>query len=354
MSYQSYLSNRDLQESLQNMFGQVQTEDEVTQNEEQQTEDQNKAAISEQRKGEEEAGGEATTLGLGELATTGFLKSVGKKVFGDVIDSAKEKLSQTLSDAKSGLTSEIQSQVDSATGGLVSKAGQVKSQLQSVAEGAESDAAEISSNLNVAGRSFFSRFAGTNTTETAPRSGMSFQNGLLDNEEFGESDVTLATDALRSGFTPISRVLSSTGGTSAVPTSTSMGLPSVADLDALTSRGVAYTGPSGSVELPSVTRAAAEGTSNAEEMGTSLVENVVSKAAPLAEAAAGAETGEVATGILAGLEVPGLDVLAGIAGIGFGLYELFHHSSHDAPPPPPSAAAPVGVNQQVATVQAGI
>ena len=351
MSYQSYLSNRDLQESLQNMFGQVQTEDEVTQNEEQQTEDQNKAAISEQRKGEQEAGGEATTLGLGELATTGFLK----KVFGNVLDSAKEKLSQTLSDAKEGITTEIQSQLDSASGGLVSKAGQVKSQLQSVAEGAESDAAEISSNLNVAGRSFFSRLAGTNTTETAPKSGMSFQNGLLDNEEFGESDVSLATDVLRSGFTAATRTISSMGGTSALPTTGGMGLPSVADLDALTSRGVAYTGSMGNVELPSVSRAAAAGTTDAEEMGTSLVENVATKVlAPATEAVAGAETGEVATGILAGLEVPGLDVLAGIAGVGFGLYELFHHSSHDTPPPPPSAAAPVGVNQQVATVQAGI
>lgn len=357
MSYQSYLSNRDLQQSLQEMFGQVQTEDEVTQNEEQAQDQQSKQAFGEQKKGEQEAGGESTTIGLGELAGSQFFKSFGSKIFGGAVDAVKEKLSSALSDAKSQISDSINSTIESATGDITSRISSARGQLQSVAEGAESDATELSSNLNVAGRSFFSRIlGGTNSTTTAPSEGTSFQNGLLDNEEFGEQDVELATSTIRSGFTQLTNMISSSGATSALPTTS--GLPSVADLDELTMRGVAYSGESGAVELPSVTRASAVGTSAEAEVATPLTDDLATTATTAlttgAEAVAGAETGEIATGILAGLEVPGLDVIAGLAGVAFGLYDLFHHSSRDAPPPPPSASAPVGVTQEISTVQAGI
>ena len=377
MSYQAYLNNRDLQNSLQQQFGSVQTEQEQTLLEDQQTDQENKNAIGEVKEEKveaEETGGETGILGLGTLASSDFIKSAGKKLFSNVVDSAKAQVNQAISDAKSTVTDAVNTQLEAANSavadsiqsgrnalsGARTSLTEARTQLTSQAEGASADFSDIASTTNVAGRSFFDRLFGTNTSTVEPTGapvesagGMRYQN-IFENEEFGEADVDLnSARSLGQSAGLYDRPISSTPGTSVsapTPTATSE-LPSVSDLDELTMRGVAYTPGQ---ELPSVTRAAVAPTTAAETETATIAENVAPKVAEVAgEGLLAGEGGEISAGIFAGLEVPGLDVVAGLAGLGSGLYDLFKHSSRAmvAPPPPPAIIAQ---GTQIATIQAGV
>jgi hypothetical protein len=85
-----------------------------------------------------------------------------------------------------------------------------------------------------------------------------------------------------------------------------------------------------------------------------ITEAAPAEAAPLAEEAA-AGTGEAIADTVAAstAEIPVLDVLTGVAALGFGLFSLFDKPHTPTPPPPPlETVAPI--SQSIATVQSGV
>ena len=358
MSYQSYLNNRELQQSLQGMFGDVQTEADQSMAEANESANDIMTALKGEKTGEEETGAESSALGLAELSGTEFLSGIKTQVkgmFSDAVSSLKKTITDGVNDQVNSLKSAAEDQINaiksSGTKMVSEKASSVRGQFNEAQDSVRGNFEDLRNTTNITGDSSFSRLLNSDTTTVRATSGRDFMSGLLDDGEFEEALVnTINPKTLRSGaglYEPANAQL-----------------PSVSDLDELTMRGMAYN--PATTELPSVTRAGGATTETAmatPAKATASVEadapleatsqTVLKTTGEAGAEMAGADVAETAGLETAGLAIPGLDVIAGIAGIAYGLYDLFkgRDASVSAPPPPPQVS---GISQQVATVQAGI
>ena len=320
MSYQSYLNNRELQQSLQGMFGQVQTEDEQSSAEAQQTDTENRDALGGEKSQERESGAETAGFGLAELSGTevlGSLKTALKNMASDAIDSVKAKFADTIADARGQVTSRISGVQEQFGSRFDAARSQARSQFQEMSDNLRTTADDVASRANVLGDETFSRLSsGVNFGKTDIQALPNYLSA--DPEVMGQ---------LGSNFTRGETVVSQPAK-SAAPVEAETG---IAETDAY--KFAADTAIKGGLD----------------QGGTELATMIEGKAVPtVAEGVAE----KIAPDLIAGgLEVPGLDVIAGVAGIAYGLYDLFKHVNTNAPPPPPQMT---GVSQSIATVQAGI
>lgn len=324
MSYQSYLNNRELQQSLQGMFGQIQTEDEQSMTEEQQADSQSREALGTLKTQERETGAETTGLGLGELSGTEFLGSIKtglKNMASDAIDSVKNYIGQSISDAKGQVTSQITGAQEQFATRFGAARSQATSQFQEMASNLRTTADDVASRANVLGDETFSRLnSGVNFSKTDIQALPNYLSA--DPEVMGQ---------LGSNFTR-GETVAAEPAKAAAPVEADVG---ISETDAY--KFAADTAIKGGLD----------------QGGTELASMIEGKAVPaVAESVAEGVAEKVAPDLIAGgLEVPGLDVVAGVAGIAYGLYDLFKHVNTNAPPPPPQMT---GVSQSISTLQAGI
>lgn len=300
MSYQSYLSNLNLQQSLQDSFAQAQTTNDQDAFEEVEDDNSNKVAIAntkdEEKEQADEEGAMSLTASLFPASDIKFgastLSELGNKAIGSVASQAKSAVSDLVDSAKEGFSSAV----DTATNAITARIAGMKSQFTASAENVQNQLGAFTENTrNVIGNSI---------TDGSSRIGTTDQEYLLN------GDPEILSSSVFSGSTAAGRF------TPNAPQEIEM-----SDL-----------GPTSKVVAPDAVNA------------------------PALAAPAVAEGGEVGEGLSAaigvGADIPFLNIGLALGGIGYGLYELFHHSSTPSMPPPPPA--PIAAAQNVSTTQAGV
>lgn len=315
MSYQAYLNNIGLQQSLQDTFAQAQTTNDQDAFEEVEDDNQNKIARGDTLKEEKEQADEEGGIGLSTAIIPALdityggstISSLANQAIGAVTAKAKsavsdavETASDFVSDAVSGITAGISERISQ---GIQS----IKSQFSEAAEGAEGQLNAFTQNArNVLGNS---------TTNYSSRIGSTDQEYLME----GDPEITQ------------SRVL--VDGTARViaPDAVDASPATAATLGTETATTSARVAGSEAISGASI---------GAEEGGIGVGE------------ALGEGISAVAPELAVGADIPFLNVGIALAGVGYGLYELFHHSSAPSAPPPPPA--PLAVAQNVSTTQVGV
>jgi chemotaxis protein CheY-P-specific phosphatase CheC len=366
MAYQAFLNNRSMQQDLQQQFANITTEADQTGLEELNSFNQMKEAglVSMQEQGTEREGmgegalflGSSSLFGakfgeaqesLGSLVNQGIKSGVSnvKNFIGDNIKEAYQNVKDTVTgkiadlrqsaeDTASALKSEGQDMITSAM-----------TKGKDLSQGLEQS---YSSSVENLGDNLLGQFG---TREMASRSGSS----LVSQVDLLNADPEISMALSNMGQTPeLSSIpefstASDTGtfitpdmGTEMTQFQTYAKLPEsnyiTDELDT-----------SGKPAVPTTTE---PGDSLAET--AKITEAAPAEAAPLAEEAA-AGTGEAIADTVAAstAEIPVLDVLTGVAALGFGLFSLFDKPHTPTPPPPPlETVAPI--SQSIATVQSGV
>ena len=299
MSYQAYLNNIGLQQSLQDTFAQAQTTNDQDAFEEVEDDNANKTARGDTMKEEKEQADEEGAIGL----STALIPAMDITIGGSTISSlANQAIGSVTSAAKSAVSDVVDSVGESISTGISAGLQTGKAFLSEAAEGIQNQLGAFAENA----KNVFGNMG----------NGYSSRIGSTDQEYLMEGDPEVA-EALGSSSV---RALAPDAAEAAVPTAETLGTTTAT---VATEAGTVATG----------TTAAVVG---AEAGG---------------EAAAGG-LAALAPEIAVGADIPFLNIGIALAGVGYGLYELFHHSSAPAAPPPPPA--PLAVAQNVATTQVGV
>lgn len=299
MSYQAYLNNIGLQQSLQDTFAQAQTTNDQDAFEEVEDDNENKTARGDTMKEEKEQADEEGAIGL----STALIPAMDITIGGSTISSlANQAIGSVTSAAKSAVSDVVDSVGESISTGISAGLQTGKAFLSEAAEGIQNQLGAFAENA----KNVFGNMG----------NGYSSRIGSTDQEYLMEGDPEVA-EALGSSSV---RAVAPDAAEAAVPTAETLGTTTAT---VATEAGTVATG----------TTAAVVG---AEAGG---------------EAAAGG-LAALAPEIAVGADIPFLNIGIALAGVGYGLYELFHHSSAPAAPPPPPA--PLAVAQNVATTQVGV
>ena len=299
MSYQAYLNNIGLQQSLQDTFAQAQTTNDQEAFEEVEDDNENKVARGDTMKEEKEQADEEGAIGL----STALIPAMDISIGGSTISSlANQAIGSVTSAAKSAVSDVVDSVGESISTGISAGLQSGKALLSEAAEGIQNQLGAFAENA----KNVFGNMG----------NGYSSRIGSTDQEYLMEGDPEVA-EALGSSSV---RAVAPDAAEAAVPTAETLGTTTAT---VATEAGTVATG----------TTAAVVG---AEAGG---------------EAAAGG-LAAIAPELAVGADIPFLNIGIALAGVGYGLYELFHHSSAPAQPPPPPA--PLAVAQNVATVQIGV
>lgn len=300
MSYQAYLNNIGLQQSLQDTFAQAQTTNDQDAFEEVEDDNANKTARGDTMKEEKEQADEEGAIGL----STALIPAMDITIGGSTISSiANQAIGSVASAAKSAVSDVVDSVGESISTGISAGLQSGKALLSEAAEGIQNQLGAFAENA----KNVFGNMG----------NGYSSRIGSTDQEYLMEGDPEVA-EALGSSSV---RAIAPDAAEAAVPTAETLGTTTAT---VATEAGTVATG----------TTAAVVG------------------------AEAGAETGAaeglaaLAPEIAVGADIPFLNIGIALAGVGYGLYELFHHSS--APPIPPPPPAPLAVAQNVSTTQVGV
>jgi len=299
MSYQAYLNNIGLQQSLQDTFAQAQTTNDQEAFEEVEDDNENKVARGDTMKEEKEQADEEGAIGL----STALIPAMDITIGGSTISSlANQAIGSVASAAKSAVSDVVDSVGESISTGISAGLQTGKAFLSEAAEGIQNQLGAFAENA----KNVFGNMG----------NGYSSRIGSTDQEYLMEGDPEVS-EALGSSSV---RAVAPDAAEAAVPTAETLGTTTAT---VATEAGTVATG----------TTAAVVG---AEAGG---------------EAAAGG-LAAIAPELAVGADIPFLNIGIALAGVGYGLYELFHHSSAPAQPPPPPA--PLAVAQNVATVQIGV
>ena len=314
MSYQSYLNNLGLQQSLQDTFAQAQTTNDQDAFEEVEDDNTNKTARGDTLREEKEQADEEGGIGLSTAIIPALdityggstISSLANQAIGSVAAKAKSAVSDAVdtateyvSDAVSGITANISARISQGIQGI-------KSQFSEAAEGAEGQLNAFTQNAR--------NILGSSTRDYTSRIGSTDQEYLME----GDPEITQ------------SRVLIDGTARAVAPDAVDAAPATAATLGTETATAVARVAPEG----------IAGASLGAEEAGVGVGE------------ALGEGISAVAPELAVGADIPFLNVGIALAGVGYGLYELFHHSSAPSAPPPPPA--PLAVAQNVATTQVGV
>ena len=314
MSYQAYLNNLGLQQSLQDTFAQAQTTNDQDAFEEVEDDNTNKTARGDTLREEKEQADEEGGIGLSTAIIPALdityggstISSLANQAIGSVAAKAKSAVSDAVdtaseyvSDAVSGITANISARISQGIQGI-------KSQFSEAAEGAEGQLNAFTQNAR--------NILGSSTRDYSSRIGTTDQEYLME----GDPEITQ------------SRVLVDGTARAVAPDAVDAAPATAATLGTETTTAAARVAPEA---IGGASIGAEEG---AVGVGEALGEGISAVAPELA----------------VGADIPFLNIGIALAGVGYGLYELFHHSSAPAAPPPPPA--PLAVAQNVATTQVGV
>jgi uncharacterized protein (DUF2147 family) len=301
MSYQAYLNNIGLQQSLQDTFAQAQTTNDQDAFEEVEDDNENKTARGDTMKEEKEQADEEGAIGL----STALIPALDITIGGSTISSlANQAIGSVTSAAKSAVSDVVDSVGESISTGISAGLQTGKAFLSEAAEGIQNQLGAFAENAK--------NVFGSSTTDYSSRIGSTDQEYLLE----GDPEVSEAIGASSV------RAVAPDAAEAAVPTAETLG-----------------------------TTTATVAGSEAATVATGATTAAVVGAEAGGEAAAGG-LAALAPEIAVGADIPFLNIGIALAGVGYGLYELFHHSS--APPAPPPPPAPLAVAQNVSTTQVGV
>lgn len=371
MSYQAFINNRSLQQSLQDSFAGIQTSNDQTVDEEKETEDENKTAqtntVSEEKSQSREEGGIAIPASLLPLLAT----RIGSKTIGELgAEGISKAVSEGVQGIKSGISGGLQrlsEQIETGEGSYTASAGRLESMGSGMANRVTQflNPTEPGASLRMGSSARNDLMTLLDDPELSDVAGSAIRSQAADVSSYIPTSISTAVSDIGTTVrTGASSLESSVGNVfnavrSNVASAQAAGEGAVvqartgaASLQASgeSAVGQARSGASalqatGEDVVGQVRSGAASLQATGEGVATNLAENVAPKLAI-------SESGELIGGEAVAAAIPGLDIAVALGGLAFGLYDLFHHSkTPNAPPPPP---APLITSQSVATAQSGI
>ena len=371
MAYQAFLNNRSMQQDLQQQFANITTEADQTGIEELDSFNQMKEAglVSMQEQGTEREGMGEGALFLGGSSLFGARFGEAQESLGSLVNQGiKSGVSNVKNYIGDNIKEAYQSVKDTVTGKIADlrqsaedTASALKSEGQDMITSAMTKGKDLSqgleqtysSSIENLGDNLLGQFG---TREMASRSGSS----LVSQVDLLNADPEISMALSNMGQTPqLSSVpefstAADTGtfitpdmGTEMTQFQTYAKLPEsnyiTEELDT-----------SGKAAVPTTTEPGDSLAETAKITEAAPAEAATAEAAPLAEEAATGGAEAIADTVAASTaEIPVVDVLTGVAALGFGLFSLFDKPHTPTPPPPPlETVAPI--SQSIATVQSGV